>query len=71
MSRIEILEAMSEVNWSIDYYKRKAQDNKSMIKKYKDLQMHNVVDMYTKRIETQERLVQILEIRFIKLKQQL
>ena len=71
MSRIEILEAMSEVTWSIDYYKMKAKDNKTMIKKYSDLQMPNVVEMYTKRIEAQERFVRILEIRFEKLKQQL
>ena len=71
MSRIEILEAMSEVTWSIDYYKSKANDNKTMIKKYSDLQMPNVVEMYTKRIEAQERFVRILEIRFEKLKQQL
>ena len=71
MSKTETLDNMIQVNWSIDFYKMKAQDNKSMIKKYIDLSMPHVVEMYTKRIQAQERLIRILEIRFEKLKQQL
>jgi hypothetical protein len=71
MSRTEILDAMREITWTIEFYKSKAKDNKSLIKKYIDLSMPQVVEMFKKRIQTQERLVRILEIRFEKLKKQL
>jgi hypothetical protein len=71
MSRTEILDAMREITWTIEFYKSKAKDNKILINKYIDLYMPQVVEMFKKRIQTQERLVRILEIRFEKLKKQL
>jgi hypothetical protein len=71
MSRTEILDAMREVAYAIDYYIDKSEHIKNMIKKYTGLFLLDVVEFYQKRIQAQERLVRILEIRFEKLKQQL
>lgn len=71
MTRIEILDVMREVAYSIDYYKNKINDCNQMLNKYRELCITVIVEMYEKRIEAQERLVRILEIRFEKLKKQL